>query len=115
MRENGCETFVSECHVRAGVELLRHTWDPVVLLALRPGPLRRNVLLGRIAGVSDKALTESLRRLTARELVRRRSGEARRDVASYELTELGRSFANGPLARLAGWSSEHQAQLVETG
>jgi len=111
VREGDCESFVADCHVRAAVELISHTWDPVVLSALRLGPTRRRVLLERIAGVSDKVLTESLRRLIARGLVVRTGEEGRPDIAVYELTALGHSFAAGPLARLAEWAAEHQGTL----
>jgi len=114
MNEERCETFVSDCHVRAAVELINHTWDPVVVSALRMGPTRRHVLLDRIAGASDKVLTESLRRLASRGLVTRMSGHSRRDAAVYELTALGASFANGPLAHLAEWAAENQAELSAT-
>ncbi|SED59870.1 DNA-binding transcriptional regulator, HxlR family [Amycolatopsis tolypomycina] len=114
MNEQGCETFVSDCHVRAAVELVRHTWDPVVVSALRMGPTRRSVLLDRIAGASDKALTESLRRLASRGLIARTPQEARRDAAVYELTPLGASFARGPLAHLAEWAAENQGALSST-
>jgi DNA-binding HxlR family transcriptional regulator len=114
VHEEGCETFVADCHVRAAVELINHTWDPVVVSALRMGPTRRSVLLDRIAGASDKVLTESLRRLTARGLVTRTPADARRDGAVYELTALGASFAGGPLARLAEWAAEHQVELSAT-
>ncbi|MEV5829826.1 helix-turn-helix domain-containing protein [Spirillospora sp. NPDC052242] len=114
MNEAGCETFVSDCHVRAAVELISHTWDPVVVSALRMGPTRRSVLLERCAGASDKVLTESLRRLTARGLVARTPRESPRDAAVYELTALGASFASGPLAHLAEWAAENQAELSAT-
>ncbi len=109
--DGDCVTFVSDCHVRAAVELIHHTWDPVVLTALRTGPTRRSLLLERIAGVSDKALTESLRRLVARDLVVRTATDARRDAVVYELTTLGASFAHGPLMHLAEWAAENQAAL----
>ena len=114
MKEEGCETFVSDCQVRAAVELISHTWDSVVLSALRMGPTRRSVLLDRSAGVSDKVLTESLRRLSSRGLVARTQNESRRDAAVYELTDLGASFAKGPLAHLATWAEEHQDELSVT-
>lgn len=117
MIEENCEAFVADCHVRAAVELISHTWDPVVLSALRLGPIRRNDLLHRIAGVSDKVLTESLRRLSTRGLVTKAAGEspaARRDTAVYQLTDLGESFAGGPLAQLAQWAAENQADLAAT-
>jgi DNA-binding HxlR family transcriptional regulator len=110
--EENCETFVSDCHVRAAVELISHTWDPVVLSALRLGPTRRSDLLRRIAGVSDKVLTESLRRLSSRGLVTKPPSGRPRETAVYELTDLGASFANGPLARLAEWAAQNQSELI---
>lgn len=101
--------FVSDCHVRAAVELVSHAWDAVVLSALRLGPTRRSVLLQRIAGVSDKVLTESLRRLAARGLVSRTTEEP---AAVYELTPLGASFAHGPLLQLGQWAAENQTALA---
>jgi len=112
--EESCETFVSDCHVRTAAELINHAWDPVVLSALRLGPTRRSVLLNRIAGVSDKALTESIRRLAARGLVTRTSDDSRRDAAVYALTRLGASFAHGPLAQLAEWAAAHRTELPAT-
>jgi DNA-binding HxlR family transcriptional regulator len=111
-----CQTFVSDCQVRAAVELIDHVWDSVVLSALRLGPTRRNELLVRIRGISDKVLTQALRRLQARALVTRvRPAEpaSGRIAAVYQLSPLGESFANGPLAHLAQWAADNQATLVE--
>jgi DNA-binding HxlR family transcriptional regulator len=113
--EGNCQTFVSDCHVRAATELINHTWDPVVLSALRLGPTRRNELLMRIGGASDKVLTQALQRLQARGLVTRGSDaeqESGRTGAVYQLSGLGESFANGPLAQLAQWAAENQDGLV---
>ena len=112
MREYDCEDFVSDCHVRAAAELISHRWDPVVVAALRSGPTRRALLLQRMGGASDKALTESLRRLSARGLIARAPG---RLGAIYELTPLGSSFATGPLASLARWAADNQDRLAATG
>lgn len=115
MIEENCQTFISDCHVRAAAELINHTWDPVVLSALRLGPTRRNELLARIGGISDKVLTQSLRRLQARALVTNALDAERRLArggAVYQLSPLGESFANGPLAYLAQWAAVHQAQLA---
>lgn len=109
MLEENCVPFISDCHVRAAVELVSHSWDAVVLSALRLGATRRSVLLQRIAGVSDKVLTESLRRLTARGLVTKATEDS---AAVYELTPLGASFAHGPLLQLARWAAENQGALA---
>ncbi|MBO3746086.1 helix-turn-helix transcriptional regulator [Streptosporangiaceae bacterium NEAU-GS5] len=103
--EGSCQTFVSDCNVRAAVELISHTWDPVVLTALRLGPTRRKDLLTRIAGVSDKALTEALRRVRAHGLV------VKGPRALYELSPLGESFANGPLVHLAQWAADNADRM----
>lgn len=116
MIEETCQTFVSDCHVRAAAELINHTWDPVVLSALRLGPTRRKELLRRIAGVSDKVLTQVLQRLQSRGLVTRvhsAKPASARAGAVYQLSPLGESFANGPLAQLAQWAADNQAELSE--
>ncbi|WP_405103477.1 winged helix-turn-helix transcriptional regulator [Micromonospora sp. NBC_01412] len=116
MIDGTCQTFVSDCHVRTAVELINHAWDPVVLSALRAGPTRRNDLLERIAGISDKVLTQALQRLRARGLIARQGNDERvpgRRGVVYELSPLGESFANGPLAQLAQWAAAHQAELLE--
>ncbi|MGW4276321.1 winged helix-turn-helix transcriptional regulator [Streptomyces seoulensis] len=115
MIEEPCQTFVSDCHVRAAADLIRHTWDPVVLSALRLGPTRRNELLLRIAGVSDKVLTQALQRLQARGLVikvRSTERSSEHPGAIYQLSPLGESFANGPIAQLAQWAADNQAELA---
>jgi DNA-binding HxlR family transcriptional regulator len=115
MTEDACQEYVSDCHVRAAAELISHAWDPVVLSALRLGPTRRRDLLPLIAGVSDKVLTESLRRLASRGLVTRApDGEQAegRGSAVYGLSPLGESFASGPLAQLARWAADNQDSLA---
>jgi DNA-binding HxlR family transcriptional regulator len=116
MADEGCVPFVSDCHVRAAVELIDHRWDAVVLSALRAGPTRRKELLTRIAGVSDKVLTQSLHRLEARGLVtsaRRAQPPSGGIGAVYRLSPLGDSFASGPLAQLAQWAADHRDELVD--
>lgn len=111
-----CQPFVSDCHVRAAGELISHTWDPVVLSALRLGPTRRNELLMRIGGISDKVLTQSLRRLVDRGLVTKAAGSgaaAHPARAVYELSPLGDSFSRGPLAALALWAAQNQSELLD--
>jgi len=106
-----CPPFAADCAVRPATDLIAHSWDPVVLMALRAGRRRRNELLTGIAGVSDKVLTQTLRRLHRNGLIVRIASPADRSVA-YELSELGDSLANGPLAALAEWAIAHADQIV---
>ncbi|EOD63845.1 winged helix-turn-helix transcriptional regulator [Amycolatopsis vancoresmycina] len=115
MIDEPCPTFVSDCHVRAAAELISHVWDPVVLSALRRGPTRRSELLARIGGISDKVLTQALRRLQARGLVTKASGAGPQPAqggVTYRLSALGESFADGPLRQLAHWAADNQAELA---
>jgi len=106
-----CSPFAADCAVRLAADLIAHTWDPVVLMALRAGRRRRIDLLSSIAGVSDKVLTQTLRRLHANGLIRRITAPADRSVA-YELSELGGSLADGPLAALGQWAIDHADQVL---
>lgn len=106
--QDSCVRFGADCHVRLGADLLRHTWDPVVVAVLRGGPHRRGELLSAIGGISDKVLHESLARLIDRSLIQRTNT----DGARYRLTELGQSFADGPVRTLAYWAWEHSSVLA---
>ncbi|WP_280426096.1 winged helix-turn-helix transcriptional regulator [Nocardia carnea] len=94
---------IADCRLRGALDLFTHTWDPVVLAALRDGPRRRAALRAGIGSISDKALTEALRRLLARGLVARFPRPGAPPAVEYELTPLGVSLVAGPLESLAAW------------
>ncbi|WP_069163434.1 winged helix-turn-helix transcriptional regulator [Nocardia altamirensis] len=104
--------LAADCRVRAGIDLFAHTWDPVVLAALRDGALRRRQLRVSIGGVSDKALTEALRRLLGNGLVERRSYAQVPPRVEYGLTGLGQSLVDGPMKALGAWVLEHGDELL---
>jgi DNA-binding HxlR family transcriptional regulator len=107
------QELVADCRLRAATDLFAHTWDPVVLAALGDGPRRRHQLRSAIGGVSDKVLTETLRRLLANGLVdRRRFAEAPPRV-EYALTGLGESLVNGPMRALGKWVRTYGDELLE--
>ncbi|MFL5818026.1 MAG: winged helix-turn-helix transcriptional regulator [Conexibacter sp.] len=106
-----CHPFVADCGVRLATDLVAHTWDPVVLMALRTGGRRRLELLTSIGGISDKVLSQSLRRLLANGLVARRTAPPSR-ATTYVLTPLGESLAGGPMTALARWAVEHGDQVL---
>jgi DNA-binding HxlR family transcriptional regulator len=110
--DHRCEEAVADCRVRAATDLFLHTWNPVVLAALRPRALRRGTLRTAIGGISDKVLTETLHRLTGTGLVDRRTGPTGRSV-EYALTPLGRSLVDGPLRVLGQWAVEHGEELLD--
>jgi len=107
-----CDEFVADCRVRQLADLFAQTWNPVVLLALRPGPRRRRTLREEIGGISDKVLTDTLRRLQAQGLISRTAYAEAPPRVDYALTELGRSIVDGPLKALGAWVAEHGDELT---
>ncbi|WP_203730625.1 helix-turn-helix domain-containing protein [Streptomyces sp. SID12501] len=108
-----CLDFVADCRLRAATDLFTHTWDPVVLAALRVGPRRRRELRSAIGGISDKVLTESLHRLLAAGLLDRHAHAEAPPRVEYALTGLGRSLVEGPMTVLGRWAIEHADELLE--
>ena len=75
--------------------------------------MRRRTLRSAIGGVSDKALTESLHRLLDSGMVERHSYREAPPRVDYALTDLGRSFVEGPVSALAEWTGENADALAE--
>ncbi|HEX3792307.1 MAG TPA: helix-turn-helix domain-containing protein [Pseudonocardiaceae bacterium] len=103
---------LADCRLRAATDLFTHTWDPVVLAGLRTGPRRRVDLLGAVGGLSDKVLTETLRRLLANGLIERRGYPAAPPRVEYRLTALGTSLVDGPMRELGRWALDHGDELL---
>jgi DNA-binding HxlR family transcriptional regulator len=108
-----CYELVADCRLRAATDLFAHTWDPVVLAALRAGPHRRRELRAAIGAVSDKVLTESLHRLVTGGLIERHSYAEAPPRVDYALTGLGKSLVEGPMRALGRWAVEHGDELLE--
>ncbi|MFF4779610.1 winged helix-turn-helix transcriptional regulator [Microtetraspora fusca] len=112
-REAHCYELIADCRLRAAIDLFAHTWDPVVLAALRSRPRRRRELRTAIGGISDKILTETLHRLLANGLVDRQAYAAAPPRVDYSLTDLGESLVDGPLEALGRWILEHGDELSD--
>ncbi|MFF3409649.1 winged helix-turn-helix transcriptional regulator [Streptomyces sp. NPDC002742] len=109
-----CYELVADCRLRAATDLFAHTWDPVVLTALRVGSRRRRELRAAIGGISDKVLTDSLHRLLASGLIERHAHAEAPPRVDYALTGLGQSLVEGPMTALGRWMIEHGDELLET-
>lgn len=105
------DVFLADCPARTTLKLVADTWSVVVVFGLRDGPLRYSALLERIGGVSNKMLTQTLRKLQAHGLVERHSIRSAPPGAEYALTPLGRSLLE-PVAALSGWAEQHADQVA---
>ena len=83
-------SFLADCPGRLAVELIADKWTVVVLYALSEGPVRHGELIEMIGDISRKMLTQTLRRLESRGLVRRQAYAEVPPRVEYELTPLER-------------------------
>lgn len=82
----------SSVHVTTVVALISRRWVLPILQALDDGPLRRNVLRERVGAVSEKVLTETLRRMEVDSLVHRTAIATVPVEVDYALTSFARTL-----------------------
>ena len=68
----GLYRFAAECPSRQLFDQIADRWSMMVLAILEPGARRFNAIRREIEGVTQKALTQCLRRLERNGLVERR-------------------------------------------
>ena len=84
-----------------------------MLTELAAGGRRHQHLYEALDGISNKVLTDTLRRAERDGLIARHLDDERIETATlYELTDLGRSI-DVPLAAMAEWAESHW-QAVES-
>jgi DNA-binding HxlR family transcriptional regulator len=108
------DVFLADCPARTTLALIADTWSVVVVFGLGRGPRRYSDLCDRIGGISNKMLTQTLRKLERSNLVERRALATAPAGVEYRLTELGESLL-GPVSVLAQWAEEHAGELGDGG
>jgi len=98
------------CPSRLMLDQIADKWSMLVLASLRDGPLRFNAIKRRIEGVTQKALTQCLRRLERNGIVERRVITTSPIAVEYEITTLGRSLDH-PFQALYLWTLEHLPEV----
>jgi DNA-binding HxlR family transcriptional regulator len=99
--------FHAACPSRGVFDSVADKWSMMVLTVLEAGPMRFNAVRRHLQGVTQKALTECLRRLERNGLVERRHLGA---AVEYEMTALGRTLLP-PFKALYAWTVEHQEEV----
>jgi DNA-binding HxlR family transcriptional regulator len=95
--------FSSECPSRALFDQIADKWSMMVLAVLDEGPQRFNAIRRRLQGVTQKALTQCLRRLERNGLVAREVISLSPVAVQYHLTPLGHTLRE-PLQELHKWT-----------
>lgn len=104
------EMYRSDCPSRAILDQIANKWSMIILAVLCREPRRFNEIRRVIEGITQKALTQTLRRLERNGLVARRVIPISPIAVEYSLTPLGRTLKE-PFAVLYAWTIERQAEI----
>jgi DNA-binding HxlR family transcriptional regulator len=96
----------AECPSRQVLDLVADKWSVLVIAAIAEGRHRNGALLRRVDGISQKALTRSLRDLARNGLVHRHDFAEVPPRVDYTLTPTGESL-QPLLAALCAWAVVH--------
>lgn len=105
--------FFADCQARVAVDLISGRWSMVVLYALAHGRARPGDLREQIGGISQKVLTETLRRLEHNGLIQRQRYAEAPPRVEYSLTTAGEDLLV-PIRALGDWA-EVYADRIPTG
>lgn len=85
------------------IELIGRRWTGALIMVLMDGPQRFSQLAAAVPGVSDRLLSERLKELEARGIVRRTVEPGPPVGVSYELTAMGADLRPA-LSELQAWA-----------
>lgn len=105
------QCFSSNCPSRVLFDQIADKWSMMVLAVLDDGPHRFNAIKRRLEGVTQKALTQCLRRLERNGLISRHVISSPLAV-QYEITPLGNTLQQ-PLRQLHAWTID-KLPMVES-
>ncbi|MGF1427016.1 winged helix-turn-helix transcriptional regulator [Kitasatospora sp. LaBMicrA B282] len=105
------DAMLAACPSRQVLDRISDKWVSLLLVALADGPQRYSDLARRIAGVSQKMLTQTLRTLERDGLVVRTMTAAVPVRVDYELTDLGHGLR--PLVAAVKVWSEANFEAIE--
>ncbi|WP_399939711.1 winged helix-turn-helix transcriptional regulator [Streptomyces sp. BBFR25] len=101
--------FRADCPSRPILDQIADKWSMMVM-ALLERPMRFNELKRRLEGVTQRVLTQTLRRLERNGMIRRKVLPTSPVGVEYSLTALGESLRE-PFGRLYDWTVEHSKEI----
>jgi len=98
--------YRADCPSRTILDQVGDKWSMMVLAVLVDGPHRFNAIKRRLEGITQRVLTQTLRKLERNGMIRRRVLGGSPPGVEYALTPLGRSLQK-PFAALHEWTLAH--------
>ena len=106
------DAYLAACPSRLLLDRISDKWVTLVICSLEDGPQRFSEVSRRLAGVSQKMLTQTLRTLERDGLVTRTVTPTVPVRVDYELTALGQSLV--PVMRaLKNWSEANIGEIID--
>ncbi|MFJ9631919.1 winged helix-turn-helix transcriptional regulator [Streptomyces sp. NPDC101175] len=106
------DAFIRSCPTNQLLDRISDKWVSLVVAALAAGPMRYSDLARKIAGVSPKMLTQTLRSLERDGILSRTVTPSVPVRVDYELTPLGASLSMLLLA-VKDWAETHIEEVHE--
>ena len=100
------EIFTLNCPTQQVLDIIGNKWSVIIIYCLAYKPRRYKQLERKIEGISQKVLTQTLRRLESNGLVNRKVYPVVPPQVEYSLTSLGETIIE-PLVELAEWSENN--------
>lgn len=99
-----------DCPHRLLLDQIADKWSVLILSALCEQPLRFNTIKRQLDGITQKALTQSLRRLQRNGIVDRKVITASPIAVEYHITPLGRTLKE-PFGALFNWTISYLPEV----
>ena len=104
-------SYDPDCPTRQVLDRIGDKWTVLVLILLSDGPVRFNELRRRVAGVSQKVLSHTLKSMERDGLVHRRAIATVPVTVEYSITPLGETLAK-TVDQLRLWAEQHLGQVL---
>jgi DNA-binding HxlR family transcriptional regulator len=98
--------YRADCPTRPILDQIGDKWSMMILAVLLPGPLRFNAIKRQLEGITQRVLTQTLRKLERNGMLSRRVLDGSPPGVEYQLTPLGRSL-EAPVSALYDWTLAH--------
>lgn len=103
--------YAAKCPTRLVLDRIADKWTVLVMGLLDDGPVRFNQLRREVEGLSQKVLSQTLRRMERDGLVTRTAYPTVPVTVEYVLTPLGRTLAS-TVAPLRAWAEDHIEEVL---
>ena len=113
MQDVTADSHSTVCPVRLFLlDQIGDKWSMLILSSLSSEPQHFNALKRRLGGITQKSLTQTLRRLERNGVIARRVIPSTPVAVEYSITPLGGTLRK-PIQALWAWTEAHMAEVEE--